>query len=375
MGRRAVGWGAGLRALAAALALAAGLALLAAYDLRRIPEYSEEPLLSLAWDAPEAVALRAGRDGRRYGPQSFAVGQDGRIAVLDSAGRRLLLFDPGGRPARPVLLDPAGAAPARAGVWPVDVAATPSGGFVVLDAGRSRLLELDAAGRVTGERQLPVPENAGGRPLAVADRVAVDRAGRVYVAQTVVSDERYQRRLLRLEAGGGEEAPVVFALRPGGAVEAAGAAPPAPAHGFAPDGDGGLVVEAPWPGDPFRRLVRRYDAAGRLAAQWTVDSPSVLRTAEVLGRDPLGGVVLLLNPGHPDGRLVRLGAGGLPEFARPFPWRSEYPMTAFGRMDARGNLYVAVPDDRGWHLLRLRLRAPWRVVSSRPPGQGAPGPP
>lgn len=374
------------RTLAALVALLALLAAGLAYDLRRAVEYGEELVLSLPWGQGEgSVGLWRGGDGRAYGPPSFAVAPDGRVAVLDAAGQRVLLFDAQGRPlaAWPLAVPPgappgptagaAGGGPAAApgaaaGPWWTDVAFAPHGGLWVVDAAGARVLELDAAGQVRRAVALPAPAPPDGRPLVVADRVAVDPQGTVYVAQTVVAEGLYGRRLLRLDPAG-PAGVLDFALRPGGAVEATGPAPLAPVHSFAPDREGGLVVEAPWAGDPFRRLIRRYDRTGRLLAEWAVDSPQLLRSAEVLGRDRLGGLVLLLNPGRPDGRAVRYDPEGTPRLVRPVPWHPQYPLVVYGRMDARGNLYLAVPDSQGWHLLRLRLRTPWRLA---PRGAGDP---
>lgn len=381
------------RTLAVAGLLLAALALALAYDVRRAVEYAEEPVLRLAWgEGDMEVGLWPARDGRKYGPLSFALGPDGRLGVLDTVRQRLLLFDPAGRLRQvwPVRLPARAGAPGAAGpdhpllpegipasggpaLWLTDLALTPGGGAVLVDAAGLRLIELAPDGSVRRSAPLPAPTGPDGRPLVVVDRVAVDRLGTVYVSQTVVSEGAYERRLLRLEPDVGAAGLLGFALRPGGAVE--GPEPAVPVHSFAVDADGGVVVEAPRAGDPFRRLVRRYDRTGRLLAEWVVESPQLLRSAEVLGRDRLGGLALLLNPGRPDGRLVRLDGTGEPGFARPFPWHAEYPMTVYGRMDTRGNLYVAAADAQGWHLLRLRLRTPWRVVPARAPHGGAPGTP
>ena len=56
------------------------------------------PLVTLPWGSGEAqVGLCRPTEGLTRGPEALAVAPDGRIAVLDSVNRRILLLDTGGR--------------------------------------------------------------------------------------------------------------------------------------------------------------------------------------------------------------------------------------------------------------------------------------
>jgi hypothetical protein len=66
-------------------------------DGRAVPSAGRE-LFTLPWgDGEGEVGLADPAEGLRRGPEALAVAADGRLAVLDSVNRRLLLFDPAGR--------------------------------------------------------------------------------------------------------------------------------------------------------------------------------------------------------------------------------------------------------------------------------------
>ncbi len=67
---------------------------------------SGSTVLSLPWGAGSGeVGLAAPEGGERRGPEAFAVAPDGRIVVLDSVNKRLLVVAPPGAPANPIPLD------------------------------------------------------------------------------------------------------------------------------------------------------------------------------------------------------------------------------------------------------------------------------
>jgi len=107
-----------------------------------------QPLLSLSWGTGEGqVGLQLPGEGLARGPEAFAVTGDGRIALLDSVNRRLLLFDQDQR-----LL------------CSVDLT-LPEPAFVdadeqtiaVLDRRGEQLLEFDWRGSLRQELELPPP--------------------------------------------------------------------------------------------------------------------------------------------------------------------------------------------------------------------------
>lgn len=368
-----------------ALLVLVSLALWLSLDLRRSEEYGEEPVLSLPWGGEHAPGLLQGADGRRYGALSFALAPDGTVWVLDTARARLLAFSPRGEPKAAIAVragreparpgDPTGTPDERPGgspaPWLADLAVEPGGqGLIVADARSGRLLELDPSSGAV-RRALPVPPAAAGadaRAVHLLAGLLPAPGGGAYVARVTVGPGGYHRQLVRVDGDGRTTAVAGLSLHEGGGVEVdRDALLPVPVNSFALDRDGGFLVEAPRDGDPFARVVQRFDRGGRLLDAWTVVSRRALRDAAVLGRDRLGGVVLLLNPGQPDGRVVRLDSRGRVVLERPFAWDPRFPVTAYGRMDARGNLYLAAPDERGWHLKRLALRTRWRLVPAGGP--------
>ncbi|MHB0980017.1 MAG: hypothetical protein ACYC5Q_08125 [Thermoleophilia bacterium] len=63
-------------------------------------------VLSLPWgEDPGEVGLADPEGGERRGPEAFTVAPDGRIAVLDSVNKRLVVVAPPGAPAVPIPLD------------------------------------------------------------------------------------------------------------------------------------------------------------------------------------------------------------------------------------------------------------------------------
>lgn len=91
----------------------------------------DAPLVTLPWGSGEGqVGLCRPAEGLTRGPEALAVAPDGRIAVLDSVNRRILLLDAGGR---------------VVGYAPVPLAEPR---FLAVDDGRLYVLDCDADRRL-----------------------------------------------------------------------------------------------------------------------------------------------------------------------------------------------------------------------------------
>ncbi|RMF73755.1 MAG: hypothetical protein D6738_08160 [Acidobacteria bacterium] len=115
----------------------------------------------------EAAAPLAGRGD----PRALAPGTDGGVVVLDARNRRILRFDARGAPAGRIEL-------AGTVGRPVDVDVDRLGALYVLDAD-GQVVVLDRKGALVARVALP---RDGERAIARPERLAVDEAGRIAVA-------------------------------------------------------------------------------------------------------------------------------------------------------------------------------------------------
>ncbi len=126
------------------------------------------------------------RNSKFFGPRGVAVGPDGNIYVTDTGNKRVLIFDPSGKPVRQI---DSGMSPTKTGPAypftqpgelnePVGIAVDGAGNVYVADTNNKRIQKFDNAGKPVA--QWPVPGNSWDAGAYLEPFLAVDTQGNVY---------------------------------------------------------------------------------------------------------------------------------------------------------------------------------------------------
>ncbi len=129
-----------------------------------------------------------GKTARFYGPRGVAIGPDGNVYVTDTGNKRVLVFDPSGKPVRQIesgltaqkLTDKYPfAAPGELNE-PVGIAVDKAGNVYVADTNNNRIQKFDTAGKSVA--QWAVPSGAWNPGPYLEPFLALDPAGNLYAS-------------------------------------------------------------------------------------------------------------------------------------------------------------------------------------------------
>ena len=315
--------------------------------------YHPEVVWTATWGPGNGqVGQARGRDGRVYGPKSFALSPGGTMWVLDSANARLVPTAPAQAPVP--LIDSRGTRVFGA----EDLAVTADGEFWAADNAGQRLLRRAR----TGEwEEAPLVDGADpGAPLGRVEALWAPAGRRVFAMVMTVSAQGFHRRFLAAQRG----VPLAQALQASRTVadssqslglEGKDTATPM-------DGDFQQVV----PGGRDRLYALRPEGAGEVRI--SVHGPlgklqreAILRLegasrVELIGVDRSGRICLGLDLGTPGGRVAIYAPNGRPLATLPAESSGEPSTLVWARVSPDGRIYIAYLDKSGYRLVGYKPR-------------------
>lgn len=331
---------------AAVLVLALSAGVLGAGRPVRVTGYEHALLWRAPWGKePGAVAWAQGKDGNRYGPRAFALRPDGGVLLLDTFNSRVLALDAGGRVARIIPLD---------GDGYDDVAVSPGGTVYLADNVKGEVVWLDGAGAVAG-REAMRPE---GIDVYLIEGLAAGENS-VFVQEAGWTTGGFFRRVTCLRGAGeprGTLAQVLVRVsgereESGGVVSEAVRAAVA-----APDGCLYLDVHSP---DGFTRRVQilspRLEPLGAVEFR----TGGFMGDGSLVGVDAKGAVYYLLGGDGGTGlyRFDRKGRlAAVLDLPRPGPVR----LREWVQVSPRGDVYFLRATEAGLSLEAYLARQRWQ---------------
>ncbi len=315
--------------------------------------YRSEVVWEATWGPGDGqVGQARGRDGRVYGPKSFALSPGGTIWVLDSANARLV--STASAQASIPLTDARGTRVLGA----EDLAVTADGEFWVADNAGQRLLRRAR----TGEwEEAPLVDGADpGVPLGRVEALWAPAGRRVFAMVMTVSAQGFHRRFLAARRG----VPLAQALQASRTVaDSSQSLGLQGKDSTAPVGADFLQVV---PGGRDRLYALRPEAAGEVRI--TVHGPlgklqreAVLRPegasrVELIGADRSGRMCLGLDLGTPGGRVAIYAPNGRPLATLPAESTGEPSTLVWARVSPDGRIYIAYLDKSGFRLVGYKPR-------------------
>lgn len=342
------------RAVRLVLVLCAGLAVAALFVRPvRVESYEPVQLARLPW-GPEGVQVASPGSGRRMGPRSFAVSQDGSLLIADTFAGRILVLSPDGRAVQALTPRGRGGAPVRVD----DLAPAPRDRLFVADHAARAVWEVSPDGTAVPYYEV---DASGLRGWAVQG-LAVDPEGRPVIDAVFLTSSSYEREIRRLEE---DEAGVVLARQVvderGPRLDDGRAALPDAVESIGLGNDGRLYALSA-EGSAFTRVIHVFGADGRPLRTLRVQTRNELRQGQILGLDRWGGLYVGLNLGSPDGQIVKIDAQGRARWSTPAPVAADQPaLGAYARVDADGDLYLLTPAADGLHVQKLARHARWAL--------------
>lgn len=326
-----------------------------AFDLKEETRIERKTLLRGEWGKGEGqFGLGQGQDGKKYGPQSFGLDQNGNIYILDTYNNRVALYDFQGRPVFTFQVAEAGKK-----VFLADLAVDGHNNIWIVDNANYQVLRFSPAGTAL-EPFTPEPVEGGNKgDLKIIESISVDWAGNLYLEDSYTGVEKLTRRIRRFGPSGQMDldlATVVASRREG---VAAAQTLPAELNSLAVGKAGWLYLETGR--EPFlRQIVVLRD--GLPEKELTIRQDDFIKTSALLGTDRGGRIFLGLNLGTPAGRVLVLNAEGRLQHQIAAPGFPEIQGRVWGRVDPEGNLYLLAFSREGLTMEKIRLEKGRRLT-------------
>lgn len=312
-------------------------------------------LVTLRWGAgPLEVGKGVGRDGKTYGPRSFAVDMEGRVTIVDTYNGRVVQCHSTG--ALMGTRDVAGAGPNGTSILD-DVAISRDGTLFLPDSSARKICLLRGSTIST----IPFPDvpsgidtTKGDVPIFVGLWVS---KGEIYLNEHYSAESGYFSYLWVYELNEARWKP--FSPLSGMNLDEGSERP----VGCVSVGVDGLVhYLMPGTGSSKYQLLV-YSGGGKMVRSLPL---SGLPTgAHLLGVDGKSAVYLAKRD---EGKLElwKFDKKGTTLSHLDLPWEDPIPSAIWARVDRAGNLYLARGDEQGFHLFRLHIPATSKIRGATP---------
>ncbi|MBC7340253.1 MAG: hypothetical protein H5U04_10430 [Firmicutes bacterium] len=337
-------WTPGCTVVLVLVALCAGV--LAAGGPVRVVHYEHRVIWQAPWGKePGQVGWAEGKDGNRYGPRAFALRPGGGVLLLDTFNSRVLVLDAQGRVAGTIPLDSTGYD---------DVAISPSGTIYLAENVKGEVVWLHDAAGVAG-REVMRPE---GMDVYLIEELAVAEKS-VFVQEAGWTTSGFFRRVTYLKGRGeprGTLASVLVSVS-GVREESEGVVSEA-VRGtvVAPDGCLYLDVHSP---DGFARRVQILSPRLEPWGQVELRTGTFMGQGSLVGVDGRGGMYYLLDGGESTG-LYRFDRNGQLAGVLDIPTSGPVRLKKFVRVSPRGDVYFLRAGEESLSLEAYVLRHLWR---------------